>query len=1074
MINYPPLKRLTDGLQALSTGFAAFSQVANVNNTENLETQLLLLSPLLLQGVAWQGLQSVIANVASGTQAPISPTALQAQIQGIQAELQDSLSDLAILSPLIGGSNLLAIGELYKQVFNFYGAWLDPLVTTNRTNTATTPTSSLGFDPYAGPFDPLLNTLTPGSDLLPIGYGDFQVAFGRTGDDTIYPFDHTLNTNPAARARLHLDALFGDTESATNAVLQDLVALTLGLPLPTGLSPRGNDRFVLGDFKTSFYSKVGASDFGLIFDFNRAQDTIQLKGSAANYTAIEIPLLGTAIFERSGGLNVDLVGIVFANYDLNLNSSYIKYSNTSPLGPIESKIKQIGTSGVEIPTAITTDAAGNVYTFGVTNSVLGAASNGSYDFILTKYDNQGNFKWAKQLGSNRFDTPSFGMKTDNSGQNVFVIGSFVQTGVVWKFDSETGTEKWRNEFNIRATDNVTWLTDVTVDDTGNSYVSGLALKADSSPNATFPFEDDSFVAKFNPDGQRVWLQEFGTSPNGSFPPFDEAYGISLYKDPVTGKNSIYTTGWTFGDFSGAVRSGKYDGFIAKYDDQGVLQDFSPPNGGQKINQYGTPEIEFAWDVANDREGNVYTFGRTTGDFGGPRQGKEDVFLARTSSDGVKEWVVQFGTSEVDSVYFGGMEIDAQNNIFLAGFTSGNLEGANTNKGSFDAWIARYNTAGQRIWLKQFGTAQLDYATDITVDSQGNIFVTGFTEGSLGATNKGSTDGWVAKLDMNGNFINFNGGVVTPSVLNGQGGKKNFTVNRGQSISIINFGGFGNGASPTTAAAAELDTIVFQGIDLTARKMLMTQTGSDLVITFEGVANTQVLLANFQMENLENGRAGTSLIGNLRFNDQSTILDDYDVASVTATPTDIPRINMTHFFNNLNNEVQGRDLSDDVMNGQGGNDILSGLGGSDVLRGGDGDDTLNGGSGDDSLWGGRGADRFTFGENFRTFTTGSMGQDTIHDFNGTENDRITLSKSTFGLSSSSLSFFNGFSNTREFAVVSRPADVNGSAARIVYDSSTGGLYYNQNGSFAGLGSGGLFATLSNRPTLSATNSFRIVA
>jgi Ca2+-binding RTX toxin-like protein len=1075
-MNTPALNRLTDGLQALSNGFAAFSRIANTSNVQNLEDQLLILSPLLLQLPTWQALQGVIGNIAGGAQQPIAATEFQGQIQQIQTEFQGTLAALSGL-PFVNVGTIQAIGELYASVFSFYGALLEPGITTRTTAPA-------GFDPYAGPLDPLLVVFTPGSDLVPIGYNDFQVVFGRTGDDTLYPFDHTLNTASPVKARFHIDALFGDTESATEPVFQDIVSLLLGLPFQPGLSPRGKDRFVLGDFKSSFFGKTGATDFGFIFDFDRAQDSIQLQGSAANYIPVEIPLLGTALFERKG-ISLDLVSVVFANYDLNLNASYIKYSGSAPAPVVDAKVKQVGTAGLEIPSGITTDAAGNVYTFGVTNSrtegLTSGASQGSYDFVLTKYNSQGVQQWSKQFGSSRFDSPSFGLKTDKTGQNVFVIGSFVQQGVVWKFDTNSGNEVWSKQFSVRPTDKVTWLTDVTVDDLGNSYISGLSLKEDTSPNASFPFEDDSFVTKFSPTGDQLWLREFASGPNGSFPPFDEAYGISLYKDPVTNKTSVYTTGWTFGDFSGQVRSNKYDTFIAKYDDQGNIQDFSPPAGGQLINQFGTAEIEFAWDVANDSAGNVYTFGRTTGNLGGAgsAKGKEDVFLARTSPNGVQDWVIQFGTAEVDSVYFGGMEIDAQNNIFITGFTSGNLGG--TNAGSFDAWVARYSYTGtlnarpQLVWIKQLGTAQLDYSTDITVDNLGNVYVTGFTEGSFGAANKGATDAWVAKLDANsGNVLNFNGGTTPPpppNTFDGQGGKKSFTVIKGNTVTLNNFGGFGNGAAPTTAAAAELDTIVFSGDGLTARNLLISQSGSDLILTFEGSANTQVVLRNFQ--NLENGRSATNLLGNLRFHDQSTVLDDYDVASATATPTDIPRINMTHFFNNLNNEVQGRDLSDDVMNGQGGNDILSGLGGSDVLRGGDGDDTLNGGSGNDALWGGSGADRFVFGENFRPFST-SMGQDTIYDFNGAENDRIVLSKSVFGLSSSSSSFFNGFTNTREFATVSSTTAVNGSAARIVYDSSTGGLYYNQNGILAGLGTGALFATLSNRPTLSATNSFRIVS
>jgi Ca2+-binding RTX toxin-like protein len=1069
MVNYPPLKSLTDGLQALSAGFTAFSRITNTSNINNLETQLLLLQPLLLRGSAWSALQTLISGVASGTKQPITPTQLQTQIQQLQTEFQGSLASLSILSPLVGAGTLPAISELYKQIFNFYGAWLEPLVATNSS------TTQLLSDPFSfnGPFDPTVTALTPGSDLVPIGYNNIQAVFARTGDDTLYPFDHTLNTNSAAQASIHLDALFGDTEVGTSTVLQDFVALLLGLPLQSGFLPRGQDRFVLGDFKTSFYGKTGATDFGFIFDFDRAQDSIQLKGNPNNYIPIQIPLLGTAIFERSAGSNIDLVGIVFANYNLNLNASYVKYSNLTPIGPIESKIRQVGTIGIEIPSAITTDPLGNVYTFSVTNGVLSGTNIGSYDVVLTKYNNQGKLEWVKQFGTDRINFPGLGIKTDKTGDNIFVTSSAGPKGLIWKINSATGNQEWLQEVS-QPTYNSGWLTDVTVDDDGNSYVSGVAVKSDSTPNAAVPIQSDIIVAKFAPNGTRLWLKELG-SPANTPSPFDESYGVSLYKDPITNKISIYAAGWTIGDFSGQGKLNNYDIVIAKLNSEdGSLEDYSPSlNSGQVINQFGSSGFEFPWDVANDSLGNVYTFGRTADNLQGPSsaQGKEDIFLSKNDANGNPLWIRQFGTSAVDSVYFGGMEIAKVNNeehIFLTGFTSGNLGG--TNVGSFDAWIARYNLNGDRIWLKQFGTPQLDYATDITVDNAGNIFVTGFTEGSLGATNKGATDGWVAKLDMDGNFLNFN----APPIANGQGDKKSFTVNRGETLIIDNFGGAGRGTTPTTTALAELDTIIFKGLDLTARNLLLTQTGADVTLSFAGIAGTEVVLRNFQLENLDNlpqnGGLFSAIVGNIIFNDQTKTLDDYDVASSDSQISSVPRLNIVTFLNDLNNIVRGLNLSDDVLNGQGGNDQLSGLSGSDILRGGDGDDRLDGGAGNDQLWGGRGADQFVFGDGLTLFSANNPGQDKIFDFNVSENDRIVLSKGTFR-ALQSLSG-NGFSRSNEFMSVNSTSAVSGSSALIVYDSSTGGLYYNQNGSAFGFGTGGLFATLTNRPTLAATNSFRL--
>jgi hypothetical protein len=57
---------------------------------------------------------------------------------------------------------------------------------------------------------------------------------------------------------------------------------------------------------------------------------------------------------------------------------------------------------------------------------------------------------------------------------------------------------------------------------------------------------------------------------------------------------------------------------------------------------------------------------------------------------------------------------------------------------------------------------------------------------------------------------------------------------------------------------------------------------------------------------------------------------------------------------------------------------------------------------------------------------------------------------------------------EFATINDGANeltlAGGSTAKIVYNSATGNLFYNQNGATDGLGNGGLFATLTDTPLL----------
>jgi Ca2+-binding RTX toxin-like protein len=141
----------------------------------------------------------------------------------------------------------------------------------------------------------------------------------------------------------------------------------------------------------------------------------------------------------------------------------------------------------------------------------------------------------------------------------------------------------------------------------------------------------------------------------------------------------------------------------------------------------------------------------------------------------------------------------------------------------------------------------------------------------------------------------------------------------------------------------------------------------------------------------------------------------------------------------------------------GNDTLLGGAGKDTLLGDHGNDILVGGADNDSLVGGTGNDSFVF-DSGSPFRAVDLGIDTISDFE-VNADRIALSRTTFTKLGSSITFENVAS--RELAEKS--------SALIVYARNTGGLYYNENGTTAGLGAGEQFATLTaNLSGLSASN------
>ncbi|MGD1704871.1 5'-nucleotidase C-terminal domain-containing protein [Dapis sp. BLCC M229] len=156
---------------------------------------------------------------------------------------------------------------------------------------------------------------------------------------------------------------------------------------------------------------------------------------------------------------------------------------------------------------------------------------------------------------------------------------------------------------------------------------------------------------------------------------------------------------------------------------------------------------------------------------------------------------------------------------------------------------------------------------------------------------------------------------------------------------------------------------------------------------------------------------------------------------------------------------GRD-SDDLLQGRLGFDNLFGGDGDDTLNGGQGRDRLNSGPGDDEMTGGASIDRFIFSTN-QAYSQDDLGEDTITDFD-VQRDIILLDRTTF------TAIEDGANFDDVFATVTSDAAVATDDAVIVYNTNNGNLFYNQNGSDAGLGSGGLFVTLENAPTLDADN------
>jgi len=210
-------------------------------------------------------------------------------------------------------------------------------------------------------------------------------------------------------------------------------------------------------------------------------------------------------------------------------------------------------------------------------------------------------------------------------------------------------------------------------------------------------------------------------------------------------------------------------------------------------------------------------------------------------------------------------------------------------------------------------------------------------------------------------------------------------------------------------------------------------------SINGTGNTlnNVLTGNDGANTLNGGVGADTLIGGSG-NDIYIVDNDGDVVTETSTLTteiDIVKSSKTYTLGaNLENLTL---TSSAALNGTGNdlNNVLTGNKGANVLDGGGGNDTLEGGIGNDTLTGGAGHD---------IFQLKNSSKDTITDFSVLD-DTIQLENSVFTQLTTTDLTETGVLNAGNFKIGAAAADANNC---VIYDSNTGALFYDANGSDAG--------------------------
>lgn len=256
---------------------------------------------------------------------------------------------------------------------------------------------------------------------------------------------------------------------------------------------------------------------------------------------------------------------------------------------------------------------------------------------------------------------------------------------------------------------------------------------------------------------------------------------------------------------------------------------------------------------------------------------------------------------------------------------------------------------------------------------------------------------------------------------------------------------------------------------------LTLVNSSAVLNGTGNTAANVIVGN-SLNNVLNGGAGADTMTGGTGNDTYYVDNANDrVIEKSAEGTDTVISSVSHMLsNNVENLTlsgsngiggAGNSLANQITGNTGANRLL-GWAGNDTLFGGAGNDAIDGGTDNDILYGGAGNDVITGGggNDWFVFDTApaSTNIDTITDFTaGT--DKIVLDDdifTTLGITGTT----TGVALTTSMFQLGTAANDIGD--RIIYDQTSGNLYYDADGS--GSTAAIQFATLSTKPILASTD------
>jgi hypothetical protein len=403
------------------------------------------------------------------------------------------------------------------------------------------------------------------------------------------------------------------------------------------------------------------------------------------------------------------------------------------LGNLSATPQSVFNVGVDPTTGNTTaqatavDSNGDVYLIGNATGNFGSQLNqGSSDVYLSKYDSAGNLEWTRLLGS--ADSASgYSLATDPTGGVVVVGATTADLSTTAVADGNTdsfaarydanGNQLWVQQIQTLANNQANA---VSVDSSGNVYVGGQTT-GEIGAGQTDSGGSDSYVTKLDSKGNIVYEQQFGTAGNDS-----------VTTTATTADGSLLVAG---------VQNG--DAVLSKYANGDVRTspvwtiDLGSVQGGRVsgLTQSGN-QIYLSGTTAN---ASLTANGQAT--IANPNSGGQNAFVFSLTDNGsgvTPNRVSYIGSASGDSTG-GGVAVGPDGTVYLAGTTTGTFPGqTRAVSGTDNRFVAALDSSGKIVWTQQNGGADGESTgTGIAIDPQGAsvLDALGLPHGTVSANNQ---------------------------------------------------------------------------------------------------------------------------------------------------------------------------------------------------------------------------------------------------------------------------------------------------------------------------------------------------